>query len=190
MAVRSAEDASLAAKLEELVNSGPRIEELSSTSEEPDAEYEDEEDEEEDAAEDAIDNASANNDNSVYAWRPLNQTQSVSAIYTQLPFLTDTLVTESSEAHQRTAEACRKLMCGEEREVKELNSHGIPRLQRKKQVKFFKQALGRYPPAFQVMDASRPWILYWALSGLSALGEDVSVYKERCVIIRNVGQHC
>lgn len=61
----------------------------------------------------------------------------------------------------------------------DVNSHGIPKLQREKHAAFLKNALGSYPAAFAAMDASRPWILYWGLQGLTALGYDVSKYKER-----------
>jgi protein farnesyltransferase subunit beta len=29
------------------------------------------------------------------------------------------------------------------------------------------------------MDASRPWMVYWALAGLSLLGEDVTRVRQR-----------
>ncbi|KAF1813573.1 terpenoid cyclases/Protein prenyltransferase [Eremomyces bilateralis CBS 781.70] len=38
---------------------------------------------------------------------------------------------------------------------------------------FLAGALEKYPWQFQVQDASRPWLVYWAVAGLSALGEEL-----------------
>lgn len=70
-----------------------------------------------------------------------------------------------------------------------LNSHGIPTLQRKKHVTYLEDALDDYPAGFAMMDASRPWIIYWALQGLTALGEDVSEHQRRTAHSFSLAQH-
>lgn len=62
-----------------------------------------------------------------------------------------------------------------------LNMFGIPALQRQKHVPILKKMLGDYPPQFAAMDASRPWIVYWCLQSMTALGLDVSEYRKRYV---------
>ncbi|KAJ4295313.1 CAAX farnesyltransferase (FTase) subunit beta [Kalmusia sp. IMI 367209] len=59
-----------------------------------------------------------------------------------------------------------------------LNIFGIPHLQKPKHVAFLKKALGDYPAPFAMMDASRPWLVYWSLQGLSALNYDISEFRE------------
>jgi protein farnesyltransferase subunit beta len=90
----------------------------------------------------------------------------------------DSLETESTQLEDETVDACLPYLNGNPYGFG-LNSYGIPHLQRQKHVNFLKQALGKYPPKFVLMDASRAWIFYWAIAGLSMLGEDVSVYQER-----------
>jgi protein farnesyltransferase subunit beta len=70
-----------------------------------------------------------------------------------------------------------------------LNSHGIPTLQRSKHVPYLEDALDDYPGAFAMMDASRPWIIYWAMQGLTALGEDVSEHQRRTAHTFSLAQH-
>ncbi|KAF1363073.1 terpenoid cyclases/Protein prenyltransferase [Lizonia empirigonia] len=70
-----------------------------------------------------------------------------------------------------------------------LNLHGIPTLQRKKHVTYLEDALDDYPAGFAMMDASRPWIIYWALQGLTALGEDVSEHQRRTAHSFSLAQH-
>lgn len=62
-----------------------------------------------------------------------------------------------------------------------LNSCGLPKLQRQSHINMLKMGLGDYPAPFAAMDASRPWIVYWGLQGLSALGYDISNYQKQYV---------
>lgn len=73
------------------------------------------------------------------------------------------------------------LLAGEDNAGLPLNSHGLPHLRREAHIKFLHNTLGPLPAPFQVVDASRPWLFYWALAGLSFLGEDVRQYKDRLV---------
>jgi protein farnesyltransferase subunit beta len=104
----------------------------------------------------------------------------VPSLFTESPPLRDELVTESSKVQDATiAECLPHLTLQETTDPSDLNYFGVPRLQRGRHVKFLKGALeGPYPARFVAMDSSRPWILYWALSGLYMLGEDVSRYRE------------
>jgi len=90
----------------------------------------------------------------------------------------DSLETATSEDQGETLQAVLPFLEGNPNEFP-LNAHGLPQLQRKKHVAFLKQALGNYPPPFAMMEASRPWLVYWSLQGLSALGYDISEYRER-----------
>ncbi|KAF2205536.1 terpenoid cyclases/Protein prenyltransferase [Delitschia confertaspora ATCC 74209] len=100
----------------------------------------------------------------------------------------DTLETETSIVQEETLDTILPYLEGNPNKF-DLNSHGIPHLQRKKHVKFLEIALGEYPAQFAAMDASRPWLLYWSLQGLTALGEDVSAYRERIVYTFQSCQH-
>jgi protein farnesyltransferase subunit beta len=90
----------------------------------------------------------------------------------------DQLQTDSSEVEAETLEAVFPFLEGNPNDFP-LNVFGIPQLQRKKHVAFLKQSLGDYPSGFAMMDASRPWLVYWSLQGMSALGYDISEYRER-----------
>jgi len=94
------------------------------------------------------------------------------------PIPEDSYETETSQVQAETLEAILPFLTGNPNKF-ELNSYGIPKLQREKHVRFLEDALGDYPPHFAAMDASRPWMLYWSLQGLTVLGEDVSEYRER-----------
>ena len=90
----------------------------------------------------------------------------------------DQLQTDSSEVEAETLEVVLPFLEGNPNDFP-LNVFGIPQLQKKKHVAFLKQSLGDYPSGFAMMDASRPWLVYWSLQGLSALGHDISEYQER-----------
>jgi protein farnesyltransferase subunit beta len=60
-----------------------------------------------------------------------------------------------------------------------LNAYGIPKLQRELHAAMLKKVLGDYPPQFAAMDASRPWIVYWGLQSMTALGLDIHPYQKQ-----------
>ncbi|KAK0709698.1 terpenoid cyclases/protein prenyltransferase alpha-alpha toroid [Lasiosphaeria miniovina] len=97
-------------------------------------------------------------------------------IFTGYPPVRDALVTDSSVAQDQIANECRHFVAGED-DILEYNEHGVPRLSRDKHIRFLHLALGGLPGRFVAVDASRPWFLYWAISGLTILGEDVSRYR-------------
>lgn len=98
-------------------------------------------------------------------------------LFTQLPPVRDALVTDTSRLQDETVEACLPFLGGED-EVTETNEYGVPRLDREKHVRFLHQSLGRLPGRFVAADASRPWFLYWCLSALAMLGEDVTAFRD------------
>jgi len=61
------------------------------------------------------------------------------------------------------------------------------RLNREAHIEFLEGGLGidedgeQLSPGFVVLDASRPWILYWCLIGLYCLGVDLAPYRERLI---------
>ncbi len=101
-------------------------------------------------------------------------------LFTQLPLVQDALVTGTSKVQDETVDACLPFLSGEDSKS-EYNIHGVPSLDRESHVKFLERSLGRLPPAFLAADASRPWFLYWGLSALTILDEDVSKYREALV---------
>ncbi|CAO2655793.1 Nn.00g045960.m01.CDS01 [Neocucurbitaria sp. VM-36] len=70
-----------------------------------------------------------------------------------------------------------------------LNAFGIPKLQRERHFVMLKMVLGDYPGKFAMMDASRPWILYWGLQSMTALGLDISGYQKRVAHTFSLAQH-
>ncbi|KAK5119746.1 hypothetical protein LTR85_007322 [Meristemomyces frigidus] len=93
----------------------------------------------------------------------------------------DDLETTTSEAQQKTTAECLPFLTGEETQGLELNSHGLPHLRRRKHADFLRGTFNKLPAPYQVVDASRPWLFYWTLGGLSFLGEEVTQYRERLI---------
>lgn len=58
----------------------------------------------------------------------------------------------------------------------------MPRLRRDRHIAFLRHTLGKLPAPFVAADASRPWMLYWALNGMALLGADVSSYADKLVV--------
>ena len=93
----------------------------------------------------------------------------------------DDFSTLSSQAQEKVTKECLPLLLGAKFPEFPLNSHGIPHLNREKHVEFLRNWLSDLPAAYEAMDASRPWLFYWSLAGLSFLGQDVSHYRERLI---------
>ena len=103
-------------------------------------------------------------------------------LYTCPPPIRDGLVTETSDLQDETVQECLPYLSGAVDPSKgpfDFNPHGLPPLEREKHVAFLHNVLGTLPAAYVGYDASRPWILYWALTGLYLLGQDISQYQER-----------
>lgn len=101
----------------------------------------------------------------------------IPSIFKTLPIIRDLLQTQSSTIQDETVQTCLPYLSN----PLSCNSHGIPHLLRERHSQFLHKSLEPLPAGFIGADASRPWLLYWALSGLSTMGEDVSMYRERVV---------
>ncbi|KAH0562644.1 hypothetical protein GP486_002672 [Trichoglossum hirsutum] len=130
-----------------------------------------------------------------YKMQRSNDPPLVPNLFTSSPVLRDILQTNSSNEQDLTVQECLPLLAGCEdpqKSVLDFNAHGVPSLDRKAHIAFLHGSLKDLPAGFVAVDASRPWMLYWALTGLYLLGEDISPYRERCVFpnLRNVPGIC
>ncbi|KAH0537238.1 hypothetical protein FGG08_005940 [Glutinoglossum americanum] len=106
----------------------------------------------------------------------------VPKLFTSLPALRDLLKTDSSDVQDITIQECLPFLAGSKGKGKstfDFNTRGVPNLDRKAHIAFLHSSLGELPAGFVGVDASRPWMLYWALAGLYLLGEDISAYRGR-----------
>lgn len=104
----------------------------------------------------------------------------IPVLFTQPPPIRDPLATKTSDLQNETLEKCLPFLKGIQKTQKDpFNSKGVPALQRDDHVGYLYDSLEDYPAGFVAMDASRPWMVYWALAGLSLLGEDVTRFRER-----------
>lgn len=91
----------------------------------------------------------------------------------------DDLVTVTSEAQDKVTAECLPYLTLADTKGLPLNTYGLPALRREAHKRFLLKQLDRLPAPYAAMDASRPWIFYWTMAGLSFLGDDVSGFKER-----------
>jgi protein farnesyltransferase subunit beta len=104
----------------------------------------------------------------------------VPPLFTQALPLRDDLETLSSEMQDANVAECLPFLTLDEIDPALLNGNGVPRLDRQKHIRFLRATIEAVaPPQFVAMDASRPWIVYWALAGLYMLGEDVGRYRQK-----------
>lgn len=101
------------------------------------------------------------------------------AIFKSLPLIKDPLITETSISQDRTIQECLPFLAGEGRSLFDLNRHAIPGLEREKHIEYLHDCLGELPAGFVAFDAARPWLIYWTLTGLCLLGENVDRYRSR-----------
>jgi protein farnesyltransferase subunit beta len=117
------------------------------------------------------------------------RTSMIPDLFTSLPPIRDLLNTETSQVQDETIQECLPFLSGTEEGIT-YNDHGVPHLDRKRHIAFLHKSLRKLPAPYVAADASRPWMFYWALAGLSAMGEDISEYREKiistCRPIQNV----
>ena len=95
--------------------------------------------------------------------------------------IVDPLATESSVLLSKTEAECLPFLLGTVDQGCEYTDVPPPLL-RARHARYLRNALGKkLPPAFASLDASRPWMLYWCLTGLALLGEDISSYRGQYV---------
>ncbi|CAF9916077.1 MAG: CAAX farnesyltransferase (FTase) subunit beta [Heterodermia speciosa] len=100
----------------------------------------------------------------------------VPAIFKTLPPIRDSLATETSWMQDETVKECLPLLAGAgagTRSLFDYNEHGVPSLEREKHIEYLHERLGPLPEGFVAFDAARPWLIYWTLTGLCLLGENV-----------------
>lgn len=96
--------------------------------------------------------------------------------------LLDSLDTDTSRLQSATISECLPLLNAVEdpsRSPFDFNEFGLPSLEKEEHVQFLQENLAEFPAPFVGIDASRPWMVYWALLGLYLLGEDVSPFRSR-----------
>lgn len=104
----------------------------------------------------------------------------VPELFTSYPQIRDLLNTGTSNLQEQTIQECLPFLSGLEPGAL-YNEHGVPHLDRKRHIQFLHKTLGKLPAPYVAADASRPWMFYWVLAGLSAMGEDISQYRERLI---------
>ncbi|KAI1416583.1 terpenoid cyclases/Protein prenyltransferase [Hypoxylon sp. FL1857] len=114
------------------------------------------------------------------AYRSQEPRMMIPDIFTSWPPIQDTLETQTSRLQNITINECLPFLGAEQSNV-HYNQYGVPRLDRGRHIKFLRKHLETLPARYVTLDASRPWILYWCLNGLSILGEDVSRYRDDLV---------
>lgn len=101
-------------------------------------------------------------------------------LFTTLPPIRDLLHTGTSQVQDETIQECLPFLAGVKPNIN-CNEHGVPHLDRKRHIDFLHKTLRRLPAPYVAADASRPWMFYWALAGLVAMGEDITQYRERLI---------
>ncbi|KAH7083151.1 terpenoid cyclases/protein prenyltransferase alpha-alpha toroid [Paraphoma chrysanthemicola] len=148
------------ARLEEILDESERIEELSDT----DNEYED-----------------------MGTATPEEQANIAYLDSVRVP-IRDNYRTETSKVQDDTAEIILPYLEGNPNNFP-LNAYGIPKLQREGHAKMLERTLKDYPGQFAQLDASRPWLVYWGLQSMTALGIDINRFQERVGHTFSLAQH-
>ncbi|KAJ5272732.1 hypothetical protein N7478_007857 [Penicillium angulare] len=103
-------------------------------------------------------------------------------LFTQPSAIRDPLVTETTDLQDATLEKCLPFLKGiSSTQQGPFNAYGVPALQRDDHVAFLYDSLEDYPAGFVILDASRPWMAYWGLTGLFLMGEDPTRFRERLI---------
>ena len=98
---------------------------------------------------------------------------------TALDLFHDDPGTTTSQAQEKVTRECLPYLTLADTQGLPLNAFGLPALRREAHKKFLLAQLERLPAPYAAMDASRPWLFYWTMAGLSFLGEDVSSFRDR-----------
>ncbi|KAI4686044.1 uncharacterized protein J4E88_003881 [Alternaria novae-zelandiae] len=151
-----------ASRLEEIIPGSERIEELSD--EELDSDYED------------------------MGTATMEEQANIAYLESIRIPIRDSLVTDTSEADEETSKAILPFLEGNPNNFP-LNASGIPSLQRRKHAYFLEGQLDDWPARAAALDAARPWIIYWSLQGLTALGSDISDYNRTTPHTASLAQH-
>ncbi len=107
---------------------------------------------------------------------------SIPAHFRKPAVLLDSLETETSSLQAATVDECLPLLNAVDdssRNPFDFNEFGIPELKREEHISFLHDNLDEFPAPYVGLDASRPWMVYWALLGLYLMGEDISPFRSR-----------
>ena len=106
--------------------------------------------------------------------------EAVPSLFTSPPPIKDSLVTETSIHQEDVVEDCIPLLAGAipGKSAFDFSLFGVPRLEREDHVRWLRNYIET--ASSMLYDASRPWIVYWCLTSLSLLGQDVRHYSQRC----------
>ena len=123
---------------------------------------------------------------------PVTTIPATPLVFTKPPPIRDEFETETSEARIETMHKCMPFLqngnTSKSTELKQ-NSFGLPILRQEDHARFLRNHLKSFQAQFVALDASRPWLFYWSLAGLSFLGQDISEYRERYVSICQIGNY-
>jgi protein farnesyltransferase subunit beta len=111
-----------------------------------------------------------------------NLLSSIPSYFREVPSIVDSLETETSKLQDATLKECLPLLralADPNRNPFDFNAFGIPALEREDHVGFLHDNLEEFPAPFVGIDASRPWMVYWALAALYMLGEDITSFRSR-----------
>lgn len=114
--------------------------------------------------------------------QPEPSQSTVPCLFTDLPPIRDDLVTQTSRLQDETVQECLPYLAGIHDPIRtreQYGPQGLAPLWRAQHADFLHDSLLELPSAFTAYDASRPWIVYWALLGLTLLDQDVTQYRER-----------
>lgn len=84
----------------------------------------------------------------------------------------DTLETVTTVDQQETEEKCVSMF------TTEPIASELQFLKKDQHIAFLRKTISKLPRGYVVLDASRPWIIYWALNPLVLLGDDISDLKD------------
>ena len=101
----------------------------------------------------------------------------VPELFTSLPPIKDSLVTDTSRSQDETAGHCLPCHAGTTDFGFNRNPQGVPRLNHEDHVGFLSDHIQN--ARYIAYDALRPWMIYWSLTALSVLGEDLTQWRDR-----------
>ena len=107
----------------------------------------------------------------------------VPGLFATLPPIRDHLTTASSISQDSVIEQCLSCLTQSSRQEFDVNAHGITILERESHTGFLHGVLET--PNYIAYDPVRPWLIYWSLTALGLLGENLGPYRQRCVLLRS-----
>lgn len=102
-------------------------------------------------------------------YTPMSTLPTIPIYYNQVKGSLETVTTIDQD---ETEEKCVSMFTSEQ-VINELQV-----LKRAQHIAFLRQTIGKLPAGFVRLDASRAWAIYWALSGLCVLDDDISDLKD------------